>query len=159
MPPAAWQKNGRPEIHECVNRSRPAPGKGLIFRNARVKIAQDCTRVPFAATPYSGWLYSGRQRPGNRRTLATNHTRVFPTLENARYEQPMMYAYPSRPFNGLPQYTARPHAGATALLGTPAAHPAPSPLPVRAFVQNAALRAIASFASFVTTAINHPEQP
>jgi hypothetical protein len=157
MTPAGWRKNGRPEIHECVNRPRLAPSKGLAFRTTRGKIAQECTRVPFAATPSFTWLYP----EGNVRVtavLSIKPYRVFPTSGNARQAQPMMYAYPSRPFRGLPPYTARPRAGAVALLGTPAAHPAPSSMPVRAFVQNAAIRAIAPFALSVAL-INHPQQP
>jgi hypothetical protein len=76
-------------------------------------------------------------------------------LGKTRKEQPMMYDYPSRPISGLPQYTARPHAGATALLFMPVAYPAPSTLPVHAFVQNVAIRAIATFFIFS----NHNHQP
>jgi hypothetical protein len=67
----------------------------------------------------------------------------------------MMYAYPSHPFNGPPQYTARPHAGETALLFPSSDQPVPSPLPVRVFVQKADVRAVAHF----LIDNNYPDQP
>jgi hypothetical protein len=116
----------------------------LTFRTTSFRIAEDCTRVPFAPNPYLG----GFIPEGNIRVTApcaTNHTRVFLTLRNARKEQTMTYAYPSKPFGGPPPYTARPRAGETVLLFLPSHHSFQFSLPVRVFVKNVAIRAISFF--------------